>query len=233
MGNAMTQWLLPTHNQVDRSALHVAELLHRVRNEYARAISFASLLAARSSSHETKSALGEVINHLHSATEVHSVLRPPHAGGLVDFTDSITRLCRAMTASLEMAPRGITLLLDIEEPVFLDAGRCWRANLIASELVNNACRHAFISRGGRISVTVTITPDRILCQVSDDGSSIPNCQPGLGTHLVDALAAELDGSVERQHSNYGAVVTLSFPRDPIDPSFQLQDGWDGYGRRNQ
>jgi two-component sensor histidine kinase len=44
--------------------LHVAELLHRIGNDYTRAILFASLQAANASSNEARSALNEVVNHL-------------------------------------------------------------------------------------------------------------------------------------------------------------------------
>ena len=83
----MNQGSLPTQSQSEQSFLHAAELLHRVHNEYTRAISFALTVAARSSSQETKSALDEVINHLYCVAETHRVLRPPHEEGLVDFTD--------------------------------------------------------------------------------------------------------------------------------------------------
>jgi two-component sensor histidine kinase len=44
--------------------LQVAELLHRIGNDYTRAIGFASLQAANTSSNEARSALNEVENHL-------------------------------------------------------------------------------------------------------------------------------------------------------------------------
>jgi len=44
--------------------LQVAELLHRIGNDYTRAIAFASLRAANASSSEARSALNKVVNHL-------------------------------------------------------------------------------------------------------------------------------------------------------------------------
>ena len=38
----------------------------------------------------------------------------------------------------------------------------------------------------------------LLCRVSDNGAATAAVRPGLGTRLVDALAAELDGHVERR-----------------------------------
>jgi two-component sensor histidine kinase len=216
----VVQWLLSSQSQGEQSFLHVAELLHRVRNEYARAISFAFKVAGDSSSQETKSALNEVIKHLYGTAETHRVLRPPHEEGSVDFTDKITQLCRAMTSSSEAGHYRINLLLAVDEPVLLDAVRCWRASLVVSELINNACRHAFASQAGRISVTVSATSERILCEVSDDGSPASSFYPGLGTHLVDALAAELGGSVKRRFADCGTTVTLSLPKCTANLSSQ-------------
>jgi two-component sensor histidine kinase len=56
--------------------LQVAELLHRIGNDFTRAIAFASLRVASASSDDARSALNEVVNHLQAATEMYRVLRP-------------------------------------------------------------------------------------------------------------------------------------------------------------
>ncbi len=196
----------------DDYLLPVAELLHRVRNEYARSICLASLIAAKSSSDETKAALRDVINHLHATAEVHSVLRPPVGEVHADFTEILTRLCRVMTASSEFQYRGIKLELRVDHPILIDAGRCWRASLVVSELINNSFRHAFGSRSGCIFVTVGESNDRVFCTVNDDGTPAEIGGAGLGTRLTDALAAEIGGVVERMFSKSGAAVTLFFPK---------------------
>jgi hypothetical protein len=66
--------------------LQVVELLHRIGNDYTRAILFASLRAANASSNEARSALNEVVNHLHAAAEMYSVLRPPSVARSTDLT---------------------------------------------------------------------------------------------------------------------------------------------------
>jgi two-component sensor histidine kinase len=193
--------------------LYVAELLHRVSNEYTNAISFASGLAATSFNDEAKAALRQVIDHLHALAGLHDVLRPPITGELVDLGESLTKLCRSMSLAL-FDQRGITLHLAVAEPVLLDARRCWLATLIVSELVTNAGRHAFLPDGGWVSVSLAIVPGCIVCKVSDDGSSAATFEPGFGTQLVDTLASEVNGCVKRRFSQSGTTVTLAFPKDP-------------------
>jgi two-component sensor histidine kinase len=215
----MIQSLPLPHDASGASILHVAELTHRIGNEYMRAISFASLMATKTCSQEAKSVLGEMIKHLHAVAQTHGVLTPPLVEGVADLGETLARLCRALARSTEIECRGVTLFYSFEEPIRIDAGRCWRAALIISELINNACRHAFGYGSGAISVAVVVKSDDIVCTVSDDGSSGPAVEAGLGTQLTDALAAEISGVVKRSFGECGTTITLSFPKESDDGAF--------------
>jgi len=212
----------------DRAYLYVAEFLHRVHNEYTCAISLANRLAARSAHDETKTALFQIIDRLHALAASHQMLRPPMTTASADLGANLIQLCHAMTSSGE---RDIELRLAVTEPVMLDAKRCWRAELIISELITNASRHAFTSRAGRISVAVETAAGHIICRVSDDGSLTATLKRGLGSELIDALAADLDGYVERIHKASGTTITLFFPQDLDQPpteevkSPRLSNAW--------
>jgi two-component sensor histidine kinase len=197
---------------IDRSMLYVAEFLHRVQNEYTTAISLASTMALRSVNPEAKAALTQMIDHLLASAKAHRLLLPRSPGGLVDFTSDVTRLCRIAVSSV-LDQRGITLHLKIPEPVLLDNLKSWRANLILSELITNASRHAFESRGDRISVAITLACGQVVCTVGDNGSSVRAPKSGLGTQLVNAIAEDLEGSIQRCYSESGTIITLSFPKD--------------------
>ena len=206
--------------QIDGSFLYISELLHRVSNEYTGAISFAYRAAARSSNDEAKAALHDVIDHLHALAEAHRALRPPIRHEPVDLTEHVTKLCQTM-ASAGLDKRGITFHVSLSEPVFLDAKRCWRAKLIIAELITNASRHAFLAGGDSISVSIEIESGWIVCRVSDNGSSCTEFNLGLGSQIVNAIADEIEGRVERRFSGSGTTITLSFPKEPSDPS----DSW--------
>jgi two-component sensor histidine kinase len=198
--------------RVDPTLLYISELLHRIANEYTGAISFASRVVARSSNDEAKAALSEVIDYLHALADAHRILSPPLTHHPTDLTERVTKLCRTM-ASAGLEKRGISFHLSLSEPVFLDAERCWRVSLIIAELITNALRHAFITHGGRVSVSIEIETERIICRVSDDGPSCTTFNPGLGSQLVNAIANEIEGRVERRFSGSGTTITLSFPKE--------------------
>jgi two-component sensor histidine kinase len=208
----------PTGEPIERSLLYVTELLHRVQNDYTRAISLASTMEMRSS--EAKDALRQIVDHLLASAKAYHLLWPRPPGELVDFTAEVTGLCRAMVSSI-LDLDGISLNLSTPGPVLLDGFRCWRANLILSELITNAARHAFNTRGRRISVTVTTSRGQVTCRVGDDGSAPETPKSGHGTHLVDALTKDLEGDIERRYTATGAVITLSFPMDPELSKFRL------------
>ena len=191
--------------------LYVVELLHRVSNEYASAISLASVVASRASSHEAKNALETVIEYLVKLASAHRVLLPPVVDGTADLGDYVTRLCQAKVAA-DLERRGTTLRLAVGSAVALDPARCWRVGLIVSELITNAARHGLPSGRGEIFISVAANAAQVVCRVSDSGAATAACRPGLGTLLVDALATELDGHVERRFAGDGATITLTFPR---------------------
>jgi two-component sensor histidine kinase len=139
------------------------------------------------------------------------MLRPPLTAASADLSVNLIQLCHAMT-STGLAERDVELQLAVTEPVMLDAKRCWRA-----ELITNALRHAFTSRAGRISVAVETAAGQIICRVSDDGSPTAILKRGLGSELIDALAADLGGYVERIHKASGTTITLFFPQDLDEP----------------
>jgi two-component sensor histidine kinase len=209
----MTDITSPTAAGMDRSLLYVAEFQHRISNEYAKVISFVSRLAALSSAPEAKEVLYEVIDHLNATSKVHHVLRPPLPGEFVDFTAHIADLCKAF-ASAGLRQRGINLHLTLSKPAILDAMRSWCASLIITELLTNSVRHACSAEGRRIGVAVTTKGVDIMCQISDDGLSDAIAKPGVGSHLINALADELEARIRRSYTELGAVVTLSFPMKP-------------------
>jgi two-component sensor histidine kinase len=235
---AMAHWVITMSSQscvhaADPPYPYLAEFLHRVHNEYTCAITLANRLAARSAHEDTKTALAQIINRLHALAGSHQMLRPPLTIASADLSANLTQLCQAMT-SYGLVERDIKLHLAVTDPVMLDATRCWRAELIISEFITNASRHAFTSQAGRISVAVETAAGQVICRVSDDGSPTATLKRALGSELVDALAADLDGYVERIHKASGTTITLFFPEDLDEPpTEEVQNHVHSRNRRGQ
>jgi hypothetical protein len=185
------------------------EILSSVGTGCAHAISSASLAAAGSGS-GTTTRLGEAIAALSSQAETLRLLRPP-TGGLVDFTETVTRICWAIGKSSEIEDRGITLLLVFDESILLDAERSWRASVIISELVSEACRREFLPRFGFVRVRLAAISGQAVCCVDTDGRLDSPDEIHFYNALPGALADEIGGLIKRKADRYGSSVELSFP----------------------
>jgi two-component sensor histidine kinase len=196
-------------SELSDSLLFVSELGHRVANEHALLIAAVSAAAARSPSAETRAALSQVRDFLFAYAEVHRALQPPLGEDFMDLSTYLEHACGAIVRA-SLGPRGVELLL-LEEPIKLDAARCWRVALIVSELINNALRHAFSQHAGKIILDVRNQNGVVHCQVTDNGRPTFKPEPGHGSRIVDALAAEMGGRIQRSFCEYGVTVLLSFP----------------------
>lgn len=201
--------------------LLLAEMGHRVANEYSLAIASISLVAHRTQHPQARSALDAAAERLRRYASAHRALQAPLAGGTIELSDYLGGLCRALVQA-SLAERNIAVTL-VEAPVELDAERCWRVGMIISELITNAARHAFDANGGRVLVEVLTAGAEALCRVSDDGRGWPEREggdggegraapvPGVGSRIVDGLARELGGRVAREFTPAGSRVELRFP----------------------
>jgi hypothetical protein len=186
------------------------EFLSIVGHGCAHAISSASLAAAGSGV-GTTTRLGDAIAALSAHAETLRLLRPPITGGLVDFTETVTGICRAIGKSSDIEDRGITLLLVFDESILLDAERSWRASVVISELVSEGCRREFLPRFGFIRVRLAASSDQIVCSVDTDGRLDSPDETHCYTALPDMLAGEIGGRIKRKADRYGSSVELSFP----------------------
>ena len=193
--------------------LLLGEITHRVRNEYAAAISWLELAAARANSPEAKVTLEMTAERLHKYASVHGALRIP-AGNSTELSSYLRNLCYTMSQS-RLKHQGIHLTLA-EEPIILSAEQCWCIALIVYELVTNAARHAFAhsGSGGHIGVEITNDADGLVCRVTDDGVWRAGCV-GNGTRITDSLAARIGASMARSSGACGTTVTLVLPRAAI------------------
>ena len=176
--------------------LYVAELLHRVSNEYASAISLASVMASRTSSPEARSALKTVIEHLVQLASAHRVLLPPVVDGTVDLGAYLARLCQAKAAA-ELSAAGH----DPASCCRILRGRLTTRAAGASDLSSpssSPMRRATACRQGAAKFVFRSPP------------TPPRSYAGSVT-TARLPAAELDGHVERRFGGDGPTITLMFP----------------------
>ena len=134
------------------------------------------------------------------------------------------------------AQRSGSLILLEEPPEPAVKIVCNAAELaqMVAELVNNALKYA---AGGRISLGVTVRPDAVTVEISDDGPGLPADElpaatgrfwrspqhhgirgNGLGMTIVDKLATANGGRLQLlEASPHGLVARLEFPQATVPP----------------
>jgi two-component sensor histidine kinase len=200
---------LPPVRSADMERLLLREFSHRTNNELASAIGLISVAASRCDSNDARTALVAVLDRLQSYARVHHSLQMPEHSTTIDLAAYIHQLCRAISHS-KLETKGIELSLSLH-PLRMSSERCWLLGMIVFELITNAARHAFGDSGGAIRLDLLPAGACIECCITDNGTSSPNRSPGRGLAIVQALAANLDGTVDMQFGPDGTRTIVNFP----------------------
>jgi two-component sensor histidine kinase len=189
-------------------------LLHDVRHRIANSLQIiASVLmhdARRTTSEETRGHLQDAHQRVMSVAALERLLSASE-DGQVEALTYFTNLCESISASMIRDRGQIALTVEGGEGV-VEARMLVSLGLIVTELVINALKHAFPDdRPGKITVDYNFHgPNWILC-VRDDGVGMPLTTPartGLGTSIVQALARQLNASVEVAPQHPGTQVSI-------------------------
>jgi len=205
--------------------LLVAEIEHRVANLLTAAFSAVSL-AARGGSGPVAS-LEETARRLGGHADLHRILQAPVTPGSVDFCEHLARIGEAAARAGLGGVRVQVFLGD--RPIELDGWRCWLAGLIVTELIINAARHGSTTDVREVSIAVRASGPRVVCRVANSAPVEAWGSPGRGSNIVEALAAALEGRVQRDLTEAGVAVTLSIPK--LGPAWaEMNQGRARHGR---
>ncbi|MEZ5906078.1 MAG: histidine kinase dimerization/phosphoacceptor domain -containing protein [Geminicoccaceae bacterium] len=205
----------------DRRAMLYQELNHRVKNSL-QLIESLLRLHGRERDAGSRDLLDDIARRVHAIAEVHRQLDSVTGDGSVD----VARLLRRLTSGSGIAPpeRGIEVHCSAE-PVELPADRAIPLALIVVEAVTNAVKHAFPEDrpavpAARVEVMLRVEGPMARLAVSDNGigqaAGLPPDQ-GLGLRLLDALAGQLGGSIERFYEA-GTTLVVTFPLVRVAPA---------------
>ena len=198
------------------------ELIHRVKNNLALLNALVSFRSKASDSQDVKDALKDLENRIHAIRAVHDLL---DQAGEIDFVQAgelIRSLCQQLQQSV--LPEHIAIeneLLDVTLPVE-DATPL---SLLVNELITNAAKHAFPERtSGKVTVSLQKNGvDKLEVHVADNGQGMPETPDriGSGSRIVEALARQIGGELERHDEQDGTKWVFVFPyrardRDTID-----------------
>lgn len=201
----------------DRQKMLFQELQHRVANSMTFVASILHFQKRLASAEPARAvgALDEAQQRIGIMARVHRRLYDPAA---VDrpLAEHFAALCADVIAGSNRAD--IRCETQVA-PVQLDLTRLIALSLFVSELVTNSLKHAFADRpAGCIRLTLAEEGAMLVLTLADDGRGLPpdyalRAKSGIGTRIVEGLAAQLRGTLELGPSPEGGAQTrLSFPR---------------------
>jgi two-component sensor histidine kinase len=127
----------------------------------------------------------------------------------IDCLRQLAELSEALAARRERPDIRVGVTGDPD--LTLDLDTALAVGLMASELIDNCHRHAFPGdRPGTIRVSLTRRGGGVDLIVADDGVGMPaNRATGIGTIIVEALAAQIEAAVSVETGTAGTTVTVS------------------------
>jgi two-component sensor histidine kinase len=193
------------------------EMQHRVANSLQIIASILLLKARTVQSEETRLHLRDAYQRVMSVAAVQQQLLASSHGEPIEIGPYLSRLCETLAASMTDDSRPISLKVQVEGGTASSA-EMGSIGLIATELVINAFKHAFVDdrAAGLIVVAYKATETSWRLAVSDNGSGTPEGHlkldkppSGLGTIIVEALAKQLDARVEIWRNPQGTTVSIT------------------------
>lgn len=211
------------------------EFRHRTRNDL-QSLSALLLLRARAApSPAAADGLREAAEHARAMARVHawlvhgdvSTADSEGVSAHVDTKDFIEGFCRDLDRALSGGELRSVALIAEAQSHSLDAERAVHLGLVLNELVTNALKYAFPDNSaGAVRVRFVRDGSYFVLSVVDDGIGLPaddglpaprsRTRPlgtGLGTRLLQGLAAQLRGTLSRRtrESGSGTSAELRFP----------------------
>ena len=211
------------------------EFRHRTRNDLQSLAALLLLRARAAPSQAAADGLRDAAEHAHALARAHAWLaRGDLSVGAdparVDTKEFIEGFCRDLGRALLGGELRPVSLVATAEAHSLDSERAVHLGLALNELVTNALKYAFPDNGaGAVNVRFARERDHYLLSVADDGIGVSGeealripqsrkdarrARAGLGTRLLQGLAAQLRGTLTRRADageGSGTLAELRFP----------------------
>jgi two-component system, sensor histidine kinase PdtaS len=193
--------------------LLLQEIQHRVANSLQIIASVLLQSARKVQSNESRDQLRDAHNRVMSIAMLQKHLSTVSVEN-VALATYFKDLCGSIGASMISDPSRLLLTTHIDDSV-VDPDTSVSLGLIVTELVINSLKHAFPgrTREGSIKVDYSSNGDAWTLIIADDGVGMPkdadDRKPGLGTGIVEALAAQLDATVTITDQAPGTKVTIA------------------------
>ncbi len=190
----------------------IAEMNHRVKNNFQMVASVLNLQARRTSSEEARDQLRAAQRRIGVLAELHDSLAMTPGVGHIDFRNYLYVLCEKLRDSID-DPERIRLVVFADAANF-DSSVAVALGFIVNELVTNAIKHAYPApAAGVIKVMFRAEAANWRLDVADDGRGMPQTGDlgnGLGMRLVRSFVGQT-GAVLDVSAGRGLTYSIRIP----------------------
>jgi PAS domain S-box-containing protein len=191
----------------------IAEMNHRVKNNFQMVASVLNLQARRTNSEEARAQLGAARRRIGVLAELHDSLAMTPDVGQIEFREYLHVLCDKLRASID-DPERVRLVVCADAASF-DSAVVVALGFVVNELVTNAIKHAFPPPGaGVIKVAFHAETAHWRLVVADEGRGMPAAEvgsTGLGMRLVRSFASQVGAELEVS-AGAGLAYSIRIPR---------------------
>ena len=196
--------------------LLLKEIHHRVKNNLQRVSSLLYLQSNFIKDPNALDAIKESQHRVQSMSLIHKKLYSGKNLTSIKMDDYLKSLGSGLLDSFNLPGTSINIQYNVE-PLEADVDTAIPIGLIVNELVTNALKYAFSGdkAEGCIDINLYQKADALCLEVADDGVGISDAdvntdiQSGFGTQLVQLLATQLGGTMEKI-SEVGTKVVFRF-----------------------
>ncbi len=187
------------------------EIHHRVKNNLQQVASLIRLQQAPAAMKE------DLTRRIDAMSAVHQHIYESDQYGALDAE---AYLARVLTSLRESAPPDVGVEWQLA-PLQVSPDQAMPLGMIVNEVVSNAFKHGFQNgRAGKVEVTLSrpLEGNEAVLTIADNGAGMaetPAGGIGLGTRLINGLAAQLQGKITVARGE-GVTFELKFPVERMD-----------------
>ncbi len=205
--------------ELDARDLLLKEIHHRVKNNLQVVSSLLSLESDCVEDERARAVFVECQTQVQSMSLVHEQIYRGSSLEGVEASGYFARLAEYLVGVHDATARDIHIEVEAGD-IVLPIDAAMPLSIITTELVSNSFKHGFPdSRRGHVAITLEQEGDFYVFKVTDNGigfasanhaGMVPGKNKGIGMDLIEALAGQLGGTLERIDSR-GAQTVLRFP----------------------
>jgi len=206
------------NDSLEKQALLLSEIHHRVKNNLQLVISLLTLHGHQSKSKIVKTYLDDLSKKVYSISLIHEQL---YRSGDFEKID-IQKYLYELTSNFQILQNS-NINIEFEtnlDPIMLNLETVLPLGIICSELISNSLKYAQTKNENiKISITLKIAGSKYLLTYKDNGQGYPdvkfeNSNQGMGFVLINNMVRQLQGDAAK-YNHSGAIFTLLFEEKKV------------------